>query len=922
MLRNIYILLVSVLLPVCSFAQVYSISGAVKGSKGESLPNVNIEVKDKPNFNTLTDEQGLFNIENLPKGTYQIQFSHVGFKPIQRVFRLDSNRETVIVFDSEAINIDEVFVTAKESKNIGTSSIITRDAMQHLQPSSFTDILELLPGGRTKNPELNSVNAINLRTASTALMSSYSTGSLGTLFSVDGMQLNSLSMIDPTEGFGLGLGSMNSNRIASNIGVDMRAIATDNIEKVEIIRGIPSVEHGNLTDGVILIDRIKGYEPWSLRIKADGFSKLMGLGKGFDFNNYKLNFDAGYLHANESVTDIYNSFKRINGSIRGEKSWKLSEYKLFWNHGLDFNTTIDNERFDPDNDYALTDHYKNNVQAFGLNNTFKIFSSNPKQAFRNASLAVTARLSSNQIDMEKLVQAQTTSILMNSLIAGSHEANFLTPTYVAKFESDSRPLDLGIKLMSNWSLNALFKHQIKAGAEYSYAKNIGLGPQYDLDYPVSTTISARPRSYRDIPAMSNLSLFVEDRFFVNLGNFLFENSLGIRSFTLTNLDKKYDLAGEIFVEPRYNGRLHFPQTELFGKKLKSNIFGGYGLQTLSPNQNLLYPTLDYNDIPELIYYHNNPEYRLAWANTTITDPTNYGLQPAKNKKWELGLSLDLEGNSFSINYFNERMDNAFRSVSLFNAIPLRKYIVSSVDPDAISSKPNIQDFEYLDQAEYHTYSQNQNGSITEKQGIEYNFSSKRVPGINTRFTLNGAWFKTSNRNVMPVGEVISSNVVTDGKVRQYYAVYKNGNTGGSYESFNTNLIADSYLPKLGMNLSFSVQSMWFNSTQQLFRDNLPIGYYDIDQNYHIYTEADQADPVLRNFDKKRDPYIYNKFTKPIDLLVNVKATKVIKEKIRIAMFVNRLFIYKPNYTEYGNLFIRENQAQDTPYFGMEINIKI
>lgn len=922
MLKNIYILLIFLGFPFVSFAQLFSISGSIKDSKGQALGNVNIEIAEKPNFSSLSDEQGLFIIPNLPQGSYLLKFSHIGFKPITRTIKLDNNRETHIVFNQDEVNIDEVYVTAKESKNIGTSSIITRDAMQHLQPSSFTDLLELLPGGQTKSPDLDQVNGINLRTANGASMSAYSTGSLGTMFSLDGMQLNSQSMVDPTAGFELGQGSMNNGRSTSSIGVDMRTIATDNIEKVEIIRGIPSVEYGNLTSGVVLIDRIKGYEPWTARIKADGFSKLFGVGKGFEFGSYKLNIDGGYLNSRSNVTDIYNTFKRVNTSIRGEKTWNLNKYRFIWNHGLDFNTTIDNERLDPDNDYKLTDRYKNNVQFFGFNNTFKLFSSNPKSTFRNVTFGINARLSSNQIDMQKLVQARTASILMNSMVSGSHEAIFMTPSYVGEFKSDSRPLDINLKLVGNWSFNKLFKQQVKAGLEYAYAKNLGLGPQYDLDFPISTSINARPRSLRSIQAMSNLSLFAEDRFFINMGDFLFENNLGVRAFSLTNLDKEYALSGKVFVDPRYNGRMHLPQINIFGKQLKSNVFAGYGIQTLAPNQNLLYPQNFYRDIPELVYYHNNPAYRLAWAKTNIVNPVNYGLEAAKNVKWEIGTQLDFEGNTFSINYFNEKLDNGFRDISIFDAVSLRKYNVTSVDPNTLTAKPSIEDFTYVDQAEFHSYTQNSNGSITEKQGVEYNFSSKRIQGINTRFTVNGAWFRTYNANNQAVMEVISPLEITDGKVRQYVGVYANGNTGGHYESFNTNLTADSFLPKLGMNLSMSVQSFWFKSKQSLFRDNLPIGYLDIDQNYHNYTEADRNDPILRLLDRKVDPYLYNEFKEPIDLLVNFKATKVIKNRIRVAMFVNRLFIYKPDYSQYGNQFIRRNRVEDSPYFGMEVNIKI
>src|SRR5690606_36317791 len=245
-----------------------------------------------------------------------------------------------------------------------------------------------------------------------------------------------------------------------------------------------------------------------------------------------------------------------------------------------------------------------------------------------------------------------------------------------------------------------------------------------------------------------------------------------------------------------------------------------------------------------------------------------------------------------------------------------------IDPTTITSKPNISDFSFEEQAQYHSFERNENGSRSEKSGVEYQFNSKRIAGLNTRFTINGAWLKTSNSNVQPVLEAIPQNVVTDGKVRQYIALYKNGTTGGTYESLNNNVTADSFLPQLGLNLSLTVQNIWYKSSKRLFRDDLPIGYYDVEQNYHVYTEADRNDPNLRYFDLKNDPFLYNNFTSPIDLLVNIKATKVIKEKLRIAMFVNRLFIYKPNYTQYGVYNIRRNNPSDNPYFGMEINIKI
>ena len=64
---------------------------------------------------------------------------------------------------SDTLKIAEVVVTAQETRGVTTASVIEKHAMEHLQPSSFSDILELLPGGRSKTlpstPLIPSVSA-------------------------------------------------------------------------------------------------------------------------------------------------------------------------------------------------------------------------------------------------------------------------------------------------------------------------------------------------------------------------------------------------------------------------------------------------------------------------------------------------------------------------------------------------------------------------------------------------------------------------------------------------------------------------------------------------------------------------------------------------------------------------------------------
>ncbi|MFR7824841.1 MAG: TonB-dependent receptor plug domain-containing protein [Odoribacter splanchnicus] len=63
-------------------------------------------------------------------------------------------------------------------------------------------------------------------------------------------------------------------------GVDVRAISTDNIESIEVIRGIPSVEYGDLTSGAVIINSKAGREPFRLRFKTNENIYQVSAGKG------------------------------------------------------------------------------------------------------------------------------------------------------------------------------------------------------------------------------------------------------------------------------------------------------------------------------------------------------------------------------------------------------------------------------------------------------------------------------------------------------------------------------------------------------------------------------------------------------------------------------------------------------------------
>ena len=169
-----------------------------------------------------------------------------------------------------------------------------------MQASSLSDIMQLLPGATVSKPDLTSVSTLSLRGGA----------SLGTAVIMDGAPIsNNSNMQMMTTSIG---GAVPATRGTSpQTGIDLRTITTDNIESVEVITGVPSVEYGDLTGGAVIVntkagqmcirDRAKFGQPEVGLGITPGFSgtqrlpRLVGLGKAKE-----LIYTAAVIHAEEA----------------------------------------------------------------------------------------------------------------------------------------------------------------------------------------------------------------------------------------------------------------------------------------------------------------------------------------------------------------------------------------------------------------------------------------------------------------------------------------------------------------------------------------------------------------------------------------------------------------------------------------------
>ena len=814
--------------------------------------------------------------------------------------QMDSLQRAMLDSIERMFTLQEVVVTAQEQTAKSSASVIGKEAMQHLQPSSFTDILQTLPGGTTKDPNLTNANTIRLREATNGAGSGdYDASSLGTSFVIDGAPVSTDANMQYVQS---DVSGADSKRNSVGAGVDMRTISTDDIEKVEIIRGIAGAEYGDVTSGVVRIERTSKPTPWRARFKADGFSKLLFFGKGIGWNNEQtvLNFGLDYLNAKADPTNTLENYQRITGSVRLQQKWQAEDYRIRWQSHLDYTGSIDNEKIDPDIHRNREDSYRSQYHKLSWNNTLYL----NQAGVEWWRLSVQANLSGeiDRIDQTRFVQLTTPkNPAIDNMQEGEATVSFLPYKYTAQHTVEGLPINVFIRpkaefYFSTWRL----EHKANIGIEWRYAKNFGRGQVYDLIRPLNYSSLLRPRAYYDIPATNQLAWYIQDDITLPVHEHVsLDLNIGLRGTSLLGLGSAYAVSGKCYLDPRANLTVNFPFAQ--GKVF---VAAAVGQHTKMPTLLQLSPNLLYMDLqaPDKSIAPSDETMRIY---THIVNPTNYALQPARNLKWEVRAGLDIQKHRLSVTYFEEDMRNAFRSL-----LQVEAFGYTIVDNAYRRLLP---------------YSVTGNGSRIYKRGVEWQYQSPRIPAICTRFTLNGAWLRTvySNSEQMFSTEKLPG-IVNGVNVQDHYIGLYNWTEGYIRESLNTNLVADVYIPKIGLTVSATFETTLYTAAQTLEKNGRPVSYISSEDGLlHPYDAAAEQDAILKTliFDYNTGQFIRR--TVPFEGYLNLRVQKSITRFASIALYVNRLLDILPDYQvsgpDGGQVTIHRSAS---PYFGMEINLNI
>lgn len=863
----------------------------------------------------VTDASGIALFQSIPKGETQIDVSYLGYESTMKKINVTSNISLVVKIVETSLQLKEVIVVARNSAaGNSTASRIGRQAIDHLQATNLGDLMQLLPGATMQTPDLTVATTMQIRNAGTGVDKN---NSFGTSIIVDGIPVSNNANIQS---------SLGGNNNTAGQGVDLRQISADNIESVEVIRGIPSAEYGDLTSGAVIVKSKSGRTPFEIRTKVNPTTINTSLGKGFAFGK-----NAGFLNSNFDYAQAWGDPRR--------KDESFDRYSLSLNYGNTFfkkwrtNTKfsysglIDWAGKDPD---ALAD----GTEETQKNNSIKI-SHDGKIALnlplmRTLSYVVGfSTVQSESRRTTKVVNSKGFLPILTAMETGYYDVPFDTVSYFASGGVKSNPQDVFVKLTNNFGFKLLksWTHQIGMGAEYRYEQNKALG-YYNDDpgKPLKPNSDGRPRPYYDIPPISQISGYIEDKMTWKMFGMKTNLSAGFR-YNLLQPGKEEQVSA---LSPRLNASIAVTKN--------IEIRAGFGQNAKTPGLTHLYPDNKYNDrVAANTVAAANPAERMAMYHTMVYDvQRSIGLKNAVNTKYELGIDFKLPDNrSISIIGYHDVTPNGFGNYSDYFTYLAEYYQIGKGLIYNPGSKP-IRDYSALParvDTVYLTKGEFGNTQWNKNRGVELDADLGRISSWNTSFYFSGAYMESSSKTsgiVYGSPKNYSGNYI-DVDTPPFKYIYQSGLEVDIKRVLNTTFRAVTNIPALRMVLSNAIYVTWYTYEGESNRIQYPIGYIVANQSggvdrYEI-TDAMRADTnyrikgyLLSNGSIDNTDKLPTSSVAPI-WNISTRLTKEISKVAGFSFFVNNTLFYEPWIrSSISRTLSQKNTGKFS--FGMELFLKL
>ena len=901
-----------------------SLSGRVtEASTAQAMWGVAVTIEGT-GLGAVTDSAGRYRIVNVPPGPQVLRAQRLGYSPtrINVVVPATGSMTQDIEMARHALTLRGVQVNAdpmsRARGELGTASVIEHEAIKNQVAASLAGILELVPGVPLQVPGLDGVQQISLRSvpisggASSADRSAQNLASFGTLIVIDGVPLSNNANLQSLGRRGeLGFSS------AAGGGIDLRRIPAATIERVEVIRGVPSARWGDLTHGAIIVDTRAGAVEPAAAVRVDASTTETSLVGGTQLGRRQtatLTSNVARTRAPGGTSNAQST--RIAGQLAHRAAFggdaqlagpgSLTDARLVLDTRFDF-YRLTNDR----PEVATVEGRESHNSDVGT----RILERLRLKLWGSSRLEWTAAYERGRqrADSRGNILRGATPIT-NRTEPGRQVGRYVGGIYNAAVEVGGDPSFFYSRgEISIPGQLAGFMHDLRLGTEVRREANQGSGVQFDIEFPPQQRFNGvrgfdRPRSFSSVPPFATTGLYLDDRLSRSLGSMLFNVQVGARLDVLHEGGSSFSGARDVVLQPRFNVELA-PSPAL-------RIRAGAGRLAKSPSLGDLYPSLDYYDVINVNHFANEPAERLAVLTTFIFDPTNPDLGYSVADRAEAGLELRLGGSNLSFTAFADKTKGGVGINPEPTFVMREHFDLTNTDPGS-GRPPDVVEPASSSDSVPVLIDRPSNNLRQRGSGFEITADFPEIPALRTRIALQGALVKSRlEKDGIEFAADFPNFQISQSAPRSPY--YESVVRTGERFLLNTRLVH--HQPQLGLVITGTVQH-----TLREIRHNVGgtdtlafVGYITRGGALVPVPVEDRTNPEYSDIRLPRSGVLSSPQKGAVDWLFNLQVSKTLPRDGRLSFYAFNAF---DRTGHFGSATVASRVFVSTR-FGVEVTIPV
>ena len=878
-------------------SQIYAVNyhavvkGKIVDEKGKPLAGANVILKNKL-IGTASDKDGYYYIKS-SEGIDTLEITFIGYNKITKIVRLNNKFPLVKNYKMvlEYFQIGGITVVAEKEllqSYAESKTLINSGEIEHIQASSLSDVMQLVPGQKFENPGLQSKKQASIRTKASD-NSAETNVSFGTQIILDGVPVsnNANMQIDTRT-----TTSSGELLTTENSGIDLRQIPADNIEEVEVIRGIPSSKYGDLTSGIVKVKTKSEIDYHRMKYKYNFKNQEINFSGGFKFFEQHLDYNFNYAHSVRDVRVPDNNYSRVAGQLTLTNRLFNNKYRM--SNRVYYTRSFDEHGL-REGDLMLTEKYnKDYILRFAHNGKYFI-TKDQKIDFTYSFF------SNNQNSFVKRLVTVDNTYITDMMTNGTKEGEYVQH-YLSELSVKGRACNSYTNVEYTNALEYFLNHKISFGMTLKKEFNNGDGRIYDINKPprINDNKRERPRKYDDIPALTTSSLY-------------FENKIQDKNekYYQLNLGVRYDSYGQDKFFSNDHGEYFSPRINLilfFGGNTQLRI--GYGETSKSPSLSMLYPNDLYYDIDDVNEYNDVDSLRRVIVSTYVYSKNNPDLEASKQIKREISLDQKINNVGLSITGYYNNTYNGFASSKI---IPIFQYRYDYPNWPDVTGK-SIRDSVFT------TFSIYENSLSTISKGLEMSMQTKRLKFLDMKLRIEAAYNNTNSykKNTYEYASIFRTDSTYVNNIKPFWNPINMVS-----EDLIINYKIDFMLKEFGAWVTIMAQQVVFEKDWYVnLDDSLAVGYINDHGKSTIFSSSERNGNISSIFKRVKPSYVYEVENRKNIWVFNLRVSKSIFKGSEVSFYVNNIINSHPLYRRKRTP--TESYTKENPdlYFGIEFSSKI